>query len=252
MAHIKLSNVSIEIPVYNSQERSLKKTVMGIATGGRIGATEDGRTIIRSLDNVSLTINANERIGLIGHNGAGKSTMLRVLSGVFTPSSGTAEIEGKVGSLIDISLGIDTEATGLENIYLRAALLGIPKEKVDSELNNIIEFSELGQFIQMPVRTYSSGMHLRLAFSVSTMIEPEILIMDEWLSVGDNNFQIKAEKRLSELVDRSNILILASHSPTLIQKCCTRVIWLEHGRIKEEGYPDQVCKHYFGEMRHEA
>lgn len=245
MAHIQLSNISIDIPVYNSQGRSLKKTMMGFATGGRIGLTEKGRTVVRSLDNISLCINGNERVGLIGHNGAGKSTLLRVLSGVYAPSCGTSKIEGKVGSLIDISLGIDTEATGLENIYLRAALLGIPKKKINDELRNIIEFSELGEFIRMPVRTYSSGMHLRLAFAVSTMIEPEILIMDEWLSVGDKNFQQKAEKRLSELVDRSSILILASHSRELIEKCCSRVIWLEHGTVKMDGAPSEVCEAYF-------
>ena len=246
MTKIQLSNVSIDIPVYNSQGRSLKKTMMGIATGGRIGLTEKGGTIIRSLDHVTLEIKANERVGLIGHNGAGKSTLLRVLSGVYSPSSGTASITGKVGSLIDISLGIDSEATGLENIYLRAALLGISKKKIDRELVNIIEFSELGAFIRMPVRTYSSGMHLRLAFAVSTMIEPEILLMDEWLSVGDNKFQQKAEKRLSALVDRSNILVIASHSRELITKCCTRVLWLEHGKILRDGPPNEVCQEYFG------
>ncbi|MFG6370415.1 MAG: ABC transporter ATP-binding protein [Turicimonas muris] len=246
MAHIQLSNVSIDIPVYNSQGRSLKKTMMGIATGGRIGLTEKGRTVIRSLDEVSLTISANERVGLIGHNGAGKSTLLRVLSGVYCPSIGTTLVEGKVGSLIDISLGIDSEATGVENIYLRAALLGIPKKRIDNELESIIEFSELGDFIRMPVRTYSSGMHLRLAFAVSTMIEPEILLMDEWLSVGDNNFQLKAEKRLKRLVDRSNILVIASHSPSLIKKCCSRVIWLEHGKIKADGPPDLILPQYLG------
>lgn len=246
MAHIELKNVSIDIPVYNSQGRSLKKTMMGMATGGRIGLTEKGNTVIRSLDNVSFSIEANERVGLIGHNGAGKSTLLRVLSGVYSPSFGYSFVDGKVGSLIDISLGIDSEATGLENIYLRAALLGIPKKTVDADLSKIISFSELGDFIKMPVRTYSSGMHLRLAFAVSTMIEPEILIMDEWLSVGDKNFQQKAEKRLSDLVDRTNILIIASHSQELIRKCCTRVIWLEHGKILMDGDPDKICPHYFG------
>ena len=245
MAHIQLSNVSIDIPIYNSQGRSLKKTMMGIATGGKIGLSEKGRTVVRSLDNISLSIQPNERVGLVGHNGAGKSTLLRVLSGVYAPSSGTTLIEGKVGSLIDISLGIDPEATGLENIYLRGTLLGIPKKKINSNLETIIEFSELGEFIRMPVRTYSSGMHLRLAFAVSTMIEPEILLMDEWLSVGDNNFQKKAENRLSALVNRSKILVIASHSRSLIEKCCSRVIWLEHGSIKMDGTPADVCREYF-------
>lgn len=242
---IQLKNVSVDIPVFNSQGRSLKKTVMGIATGGKIGLTEAGKTVIRSLDNINLEISSHERVGLIGHNGAGKSTLLRVLGKVYEPSSGQANIQGKIGSLIDISLGIDGEATGIENIFLRAALLGIPKIEVERSLSEIIEFTQLGSFIEMPVRTYSTGMHMRLAFAVSTMISPDILLMDEWLSVGDQEFQLKAEQRLNKLIERSNVLVIASHSKTLIERCCTRVIWLEHGRIKLDGKPSEVCREYF-------
>lgn len=245
MANINLEDVSVEIPVYNSQGRSLKKTIMGIATGGKIGLTESGKTVVKSLSNINLKIRDNERVGLLGHNGAGKSTLLRVLGGVYTPSSGSAEIQGKVGSLIDISLGIDSEATGLENIFLRGSLLGIPKKKIEHEIENIIDFSELGDFINMPVRTYSTGMHMRLAFAVSTMITPDILLMDEWLSVGDQGFQNKAEKKLTDLVNKSNILVLASHSRDLIEKCCTRAIWLEHGNLIMDGKVSDVCSKYF-------
>lgn len=245
MSHINLKDVSVEIPVYNSQGRSLKKTIMGIATGGKIGLTESGKTVVKSLTNINLNIKDNERVGLLGHNGAGKSTLLRVLGGVYTPSSGVAEIHGRVGSLIDISLGIDSEATGLENIFLRGALLGIPKRKIEQELENIIEFSELGDFINMPVRTYSTGMHMRLAFAVSTMITPDILLMDEWLSVGDQGFQNKAEKKMSELVNRSNILVIATHSRELVERCCDRAIWLEHGNILLDGPAKDVCEKYF-------
>lgn len=216
-----------------------------MATGGKIGLNEKGKTIVSSLSNVSFDISPKERVGLIGHNGAGKSTLLRVLSKVYEPTCGIATIEGKVGSLIDVSLGIDGEATGVENIFLRAALLGIPTEVVEEELDNIIEFSELGDFIKMPVRTYSAGMHMRLAFAVSTMISPDILLMDEWLSVGDQSFQKKAEKRLNALIERSNILIIATHSKELIQKCCNRVLWLEHGRLKMDGTPEEVLPSYF-------
>ena len=239
---INLQNVTVDIPIFNSQGRSLKKAMMGFATGGRIGLTEAGKVTIRSLDNVNLNISANERIGLVGHNGAGKTTLLRVLGKVYEPTSGKATIHGKVGSLIDISLGIDSEASGIENIYLRAALLGIPKQKVKEQLDNIVEFTQLGDFIRMPVRTYSSGMHLRLAFAVSTRIEPDILLMDEWLSVGDAEFQNKAEERLNHLIERSNILVIASHSRQLIERCCTRVIWMEHGKVKLDGPPKEVCK----------
>ena len=243
---ISLKDVCVDIPVFNSQGRSLKKTVMGIATGGKIGLTEAGKTIVRSLDHINLEIGPHERVGLLGHNGAGKSTLLRVLGRVYAPSSGQAEIIGNVGSLISISLGIDGEATGIENIYLRAALLGIPKKEVDKALPEIIDFTQLGSFIDMPVRTYSTGMHMRLAFAVSTMISPDILLMDEWLSVGDLDFQKKAETRLNNIIDRANVLIIASHSESLIRKCCTRAIWLEHGKIKMDDSPEVVCRHYFG------
>lgn len=153
---------------------------------------------------------------------------------------------GNVGSLIGISLGIDSEATGVENIFMRAALLGIPKKVVEEKLDDLIAFAELDDFINMPVRTYSSGMHMRLAFAVSTMISPEILLMDEWLSVGDKKFNEKAEKRLTSLIENSNILVIASHSRALIENCCTRVVWLENGRIKMDGDPKEVCRMYFG------
>lgn len=242
---ILLNDVNVDIPVFNSQGRSLKKAVMGFATGGKIGLTESGKTIVRSLENINLEISPHERVGLVGHNGAGKSTLLRVLGKVYAPSSGKCIIEGKIGSLIDISLGIDGEATGIENIFLRAALLGIPKREVELALDDIIEFTQLGSFIEMPVRTYSTGMHMRLAFAVSTMISPDILLMDEWLSVGDQSFQVQAERRLNKLIERSNVLIIASHSRDLIEKCCTRVIWLEHGKIKMDDDPKIVCKSYF-------
>lgn len=245
MARILLSNVTIDIPIFNSQGRSLKKTLMGVATGGKIGLTEKGKTIIRSLEDLTLDISPYQRVGLIGHNGSGKSTLLRVISGVYEPTYGKVSVEGKVGSLIDISLGIDPEATGIENIFLRASLLGIPKQIVKKELDNIVDFTDLGDFIYMPVRTYSSGMHLRLAFAVSTLISPEVLLMDEWLSVGDQGFQDKAEKRLTSLIERSNILVIASHSRQLIENCCDRVIWLEHGGIRMDGQPYEVCEEYF-------
>ena len=246
MAKISLKKIYVDIPVYNSQGRSLKKKILGVATGGKIGLTEAGKTIVRSLENVSFEINSKERVGLLGHNGAGKSTLLRVLGKAYYPTSGNVHIQGNVGSLIDISLGIDGEATGLENIFLRAALLGIPKEKVKKELTSLIDFTGLGDFINMPVRTYSTGMHMRLAFAVSTMISPDILLMDEWLSVGDQAFQKSAEDRLNKLIERSNILVIASHSRDLIEKCCSRVLWLEHGRLIADGSPKEICEKYFG------
>lgn len=245
MASINLSNVSVDIPVYNSSSRSFKKKILGMATGGRICSDNKGVTTVRSLSDINLKINANERVGLLGENGAGKSTLLRVLGKVYIPTSGQAQINGSIGSLISISLGIDPESTGMENIFLRAALLGIERDTLKKKLDEIIDFSELGEFIHMPVRTYSTGMHMRLAFAVSTMIRPDILLMDEWLSVGDKSFQKKAEIKLNNLIENSNILVIASHSRNLIERCCTRVIWLEKGMIKTEGKPSEICARYF-------
>ena len=248
MASIEFHNVSVDIPIYNASGRSLKKRLLHVATGGQIGADPDGRVVVRPLENLTFSLEDGARLGLVGHNGAGKSTLLRLLSGVYAPSHGTASIKGEIGSLIDISLGIDPEASGRENIYLRGALLGISKTEMNDCIDEIIDFSELGNFIDMPLRTYSSGMHLRLAFSVSTMVRPNILLMDEWLSVGDQGFTIKAEERLSQLVKSTNILVLASHSRELVMKTCNRVLWLEHGKIRMDGTPEEVLPYYFGDI----
>ncbi|MHA6129404.1 ABC transporter ATP-binding protein [Pseudomonas fluorescens group sp. PF-1] len=246
MASIEFHNACVDFPIYNASGRSLKKRLIQVATGGQLGANDQGRVIVRALENLTFSLNDGDRVGLLGHNGAGKSTLLRLLSGVYAPSSGTAKISGDIGSLIDISLGIDPEATGRENIFVRGALLGMTKSEVSSKLDEIIEFSELGEFVDMPVRTYSTGMHLRLAFAVSTTVRPEILIMDEWLSVGDEGFKHKAEARMTDLVKATNILIIASHSRELVMHTCNRVIWLEHGKIRMDSDPETVTQAYFG------
>lgn len=245
MAKIEFTDVSIEFPIFNANGRSLTSRLLQVATGGKLDADPNGRVLVRALEDINFSLKDGDRVGLLGHNGAGKSTMLRALSGVYAPTNGTVVREGRVGSLIDVSLGINLEATGRENIFIRGALLGFSKQEIRNQIDEIIEFSELGDFIEMPVRTYSSGMHLRLAFSVSTVVRPEILLMDEWLSVGDENFKHKAEQRLAELVDSTKIFVIASHSRQLIEKTCNRVIWLEHGRIKTVGSVDEVLPVYF-------
>ena len=245
MTYIKFNNVSIDIPVFNANSRSLKNKIIRVASIGKLGNDTSGHIIVKALKNLNFELKNGDKLGIIGPNGAGKSTLLRALSGVYTPTKGKAIIKGNVSSLIDISLGIDPEATGRENIFLRGALIGIMKEKMKEIIDEIIEFSDLNEFIDMPVRTYSSGMHLRLAFSVSTVIKPEILIMDEWLSVGDENFKNKADARLAKLVDSTEILVVASHSYELIKKNCNRVIWLENGEIKMDGNPNDICPLYF-------
>jgi len=246
MSKISFSNASVSFPIFNANGRSLTSRLLQVATGGKLDADPNGRVVVKALEGLSFEFVDGERVGLLGHNGAGKSTLLRALTGVYVPSSGTALIEGEVGSLIDLSLGINPEATGRENIFIRGALLGLTKTEIAAHFDAIVEFSELGDFIEMPVRTYSSGMHLRLAFAVSTVVRPEILLMDEWLSVGDENFKYKAEARLTEVVDSTKILVIATHSRDLLEKTCSRAIWLEHGQIKMDGPANEVAQAYFG------
>ena len=246
MALIQFNRVGVEIPIFNANNRSLKIRLMQIVTGGKLTFDQSGHVVVQALHDLNFDLADGDRVGLVGKNGAGKSTLLRVLSGVYAPTQGQVHLQGQVASLIDVSLGIDHEATGRENIFLRGALLGLRKKEIIAKLDEIIEFSELGDFIDMPVRTYSSGMHLRLAFSVSTVIRPEILLMDEWLSVGDENFKHKAEARMAELVESTNILVIASHSRDLIMKTCNRVLWLDYGSVKMNGSADEVCAAYFG------
>lgn len=246
MAHIFFKNVSIDFPIYNATGRSLTSSILKIATGGKLDADPNGRVSVKALTDVSFSFLEGDKVALLGHNGAGKSTLLRALGRVYAPSRGTAEIVGEIGSLIDISLGINPEATGRENVFIRGQLLGLAKQEIAAKYEEIVEFAELGNFMEMPVRTYSSGMHLRLAFAVSTVVRPDILLMDEWLSVGDADFQQKAEARLRDLVSETKILVIATHSRELVETVCNRAIWLEHGQIKMDGPVAEVVTAYFG------
>ncbi|WOC14596.1 ABC transporter ATP-binding protein [Pseudochrobactrum sp. MP213Fo] len=246
MSIIHLQNVSVEFPIYNTSSRSLKNRVLSIATGGKIERRTDRLVIIRGLDALNLTFKEGDRVGLIGHNGSGKTTLLRVLGGIYTPTQGHCVIRGNCVSLININLGIDPDATGRENIKLRSAMMGMSPSEIIENLEEISEFSGLGEFLDMPFRTYSSGMQLRLAFATSTAVRPEILILDEWLSTGDEDFKERANARMQNLVDSTKILVLASHSKELLMQNCNRIIWLEHGRVKMDGMPDAVLSAYFG------
>jgi len=245
MTAITLSHVNLDFPIYNASARSLKSSFFNVATGGRLHAGHKGGVTVRALEDITLSIKPGERVGLVGHNGSGKSSLLRLLNGVYRATDGKLEIDGKIGSLIDINVGINPEATGLENIVMCGALLGISQETIAANLDAIVEFSELGNYIAMPVRTYSTGMQMRLMFSIATTITPEILLMDEWLSVGDEQFTTKAEERLAKMVTASDILVFASHSRRMILNTCERVIWLEHGRIKADGDAQTVSDEYF-------
>jgi lipopolysaccharide transport system ATP-binding protein len=226
--------ISAEFPIYENSHRSLKKAVLNLSTGGKIGHDTRNHTVVRALDGLSFDFQEGARVGLVGHNGSGKTTLLRVLSGVYAPVSGELKIQGKVVSLLDVSMGIDHDSTGFENIYLRGILDGLKPATIRSKTDEIADFTDLGDFLNLPVRTYSSGMMLRLAFAISTSIETDILIMDEWLSIGDAAFSAKAATRLDSLVSKSAILVIATHDPDLVSNLCNRRIHLEHGHIVED------------------
>ncbi|KWK82680.1 ABC transporter ATP-binding protein [Burkholderia ubonensis] len=228
---IVAQDIVVEFPIYENSHRSLKKAVLNLTTGGRIGQDAGKHAVVRALDTLSFNFQHGDRIGLLGHNGSGKTTLLRTLSGVYAPVRGELHVRGKIASLLDVSMGLDPDATGFENIYLRGILDGLKPARIRSKIDEIADFSELGEYLNLPVRTYSSGMMLRLAFAISTSVEADILIMDEWLSVGDAAFSAKAAQRLETLVDQSSILILATHDPGLVSRVCTRQLLLEHGKI---------------------
>ena len=244
MASINFNNVDIDFIIYETSSRSLKSSFIKSAFNSRVSSNKNGNYCIKALSGIDFSLKSGDRVGLIGNNGAGKSTLLRTLNGVYEPTSGDLQINGSVGSLIDISLGIDNESTGRENIFLRSALFGYRRHEINKILEEIIDFSDLNEFIDMPVRTYSSGMNLRLAFSIASFLNAEILLMDEWLSVGDESFQKKAEKRSLEIVNKTDIFILASHSIELISNLCNKVIWLEGGKIKDIGSQEIVIANY--------
>lgn len=246
MASIHLQDVTVDFAIYNASTRSLKHSLLNKSTGGRIGFDDSQRVWVRALHDVTLSVEHGDRVGLIGPNGAGKTTLLRVLAGVYEPSQGKVRRQGQVASLFDISLGIDPESTGYENIVLRGLLLGLRPEQVRRHADDIADFTELGEYLAMPVRTYSNGMMLRLAFAVCTCIEPEILLMDEWIGVGDSAFMEKAERRLEDFVDRAGILVLASHDPELLKRTCTKGILLNSGRIEAYGPIGEVLNVYRG------
>jgi len=229
--YIQLKSVSVDFPVYDNAHRSLKKAVLNLTTGGRIAEDVKHHRVVKALDSINFDLKEGSRLGLLGHNGSGKTTLLRVLSGVYAPTSGKLITQGRIASLLDVSMGLDSDATGFENIYLRGVLEGLKPKDIRNKIDDIADFSELGDFLNFPVRTYSSGMLLRLAFAISTSIDAEILIMDEWLSVGDTSFNVKATKRLNALVKKASILVIASHDEGLTNKICNRVIRLEHGNI---------------------
>jgi ABC-2 type transport system ATP-binding protein/lipopolysaccharide transport system ATP-binding protein len=246
MASIELENVVVSFPVYDQGARSLKKRIISATTGGRIESdSESGKiSVVQALDGVTLSFRHGDRVGLVGHNGAGKTTLLRVLAGIYEPTIGTAEIKGHAAPLFDVALGMDPESTGYENIVLRGLFLGLTHKQIDARVDEIAEFTELGTFLELPIRTYSAGMRMRLAFAVSTSIDPDILLLDEGIGAGDAAFLEKANKRLKEFTKRAAIIVLASHSEGLIRQMCDIAILMEHGKVLRQGKTEEILEHY--------
>ena len=199
---------------------------------------------VRALRDVTLQIKEGERVAFIGHNGAGKSTLLKVLAGVYPPTKGTRRVSGRVSSLFDISLGFEPEATGWENIAFRGYLQGETRRSIRAKIQPIADFSELGDFLNMPVRYYSAGMLVRLAFSIATAIEPEILLVDEVLGVGDMAFQAKAHQRMKDMMSKARLIVMVSHDLASLAKFCNRGVWMDHGQVRQDGPIDEVIAAY--------
>jgi ABC-type polysaccharide/polyol phosphate transport system ATPase subunit len=203
---------------------------------------------VRALKDIDLVAQEGDRLGVIGHNGAGKSSLLRLLAGIYPPVSGQRRVSGRISSLFDLVQGFEPDADGWENIAFRGYLQGESPKSLRGKIPQIAEFSELGSFLDLPVRYYSAGMLVRLAFSIATAIDPQILLVDEVLSAGDLSFQAKARIRMREMMDKADILVLVSHDLDAIVRLCTHVIWLDHGAILREGAPDDIVRAYIQHM----
>lgn len=234
---ISLRGVTLDYPVYSMHARSLRRTAANLALGGSLLRGPQQQVIVRALDNISFDLTAGDRLALVGPNGSGKSSMLKVLAGIYEPTNGRLAIHGRVASMLDIGQGLDMEATGVQNVRLLACMRGQSPWKIRNEIDEIIDFSELGAFANMPVRTYSSGMLTRLLFAVATAFDYEILLLEEWLSAGDHNFVDKATARMGKLVEKARVIITATHSMELMSNLCNKALFLDHGRAAYFGEP---------------
>ncbi|MCI8650802.1 MAG: ABC transporter ATP-binding protein [Anaerotruncus sp.] len=236
---IEVSGVSMRFRMNNDRILSLKEFVT-TALRGKLEYKE-----FTALNNVSFTVKKGETLGLVGRNGAGKSTMLKVISGILKPTEGSVRCYGNIVPMLELGSGFDFDLTGRENIFLNGAILGYSEEFLKKKYDEIVDFSELGQFIEIPIRNYSSGMLARLAFSIATMVHPDILIVDEILSVGDAQFQAKSKERMLELMGGGTTVLFVSHSIEQIKEMCSRTIWLEQGKVKMIGKTQEVCADYY-------
>lgn len=241
-AMIEVDNVSMHFRMPGDRISSLKEYVIQMLKK-KLSYKE-----FIALNDVSFDVKKGEVFGLIGHNGAGKSTILKIISGIMRPTKGSVTLRANVVPMLELGSGFDMEMTGRENIFLNGAILGYSEEFLNEKYDQIVEFSEIGQFIDVPLRNYSSGMTARLAFSIATVVEPEILIVDEVLSVGDANFQEKSKRRMMDLMGGGTTVLFVSHNLDQIREMCDRVIWLDHGTVKMCGNAQEVCDAYEGKQ----
>jgi lipopolysaccharide transport system ATP-binding protein len=242
---IDAHDVSVLFPLYHGNSRSLKKLLVAAASG-RLTEDKSHRVVVRALSDINFSVRSGERLGLVGANGAGKTTLLRVLAGIYEPVTGRVRLHGTLNALLDPSLGMNGELTGRENIMLRGLYAGLSGPGLTRLEDDVIEFAELSDFIDLPMRIYSAGMSVRLGFALATAIRPRILLMDEWFLAGDPAFMEKASQRLEEMVRAADILVLSTHSDVIIREWCTRVMWLEKGRIRADGPMARVMDEYVG------
>jgi ABC-type polysaccharide/polyol phosphate transport system ATPase subunit len=247
-ARLALENVSVSFPIYSGGSRSLKRRLLFRGSGGQIARDANHRIAVEALRNVSLTFRAGDRVALVGANGAGKTTMLRVMAGIYEPAEGRVVTHGLISPMFDIGLGIDSEISGYDNIRLRGLILGLSNREIEDRMADIVQFTELGDFLDIPVRTYSSGMLTRLTFAVSTCFAPEILLMDEWIMAGDAAFLVKAHHRIEAFIEKTSIVVLASHNNEICRRWCNKAVWMERGEVRSEGPIEDVLGAYEGTL----
>ena len=242
---IKIENVSMKFNLEIEKEFSMKQAFVNLFTKKKKKKKNED---FWALKDVSFNIGKGEVVGLIGSNGAGKSTLLKVVSGVMKPTKGQVKVKGVISPMIELGAGFDGNSTARENIYLNGAILGYSKEFLDDKFDEIVEFSELKDFLDVPVKNFSSGMTAKLAFSIATIVNPEILIVDEILSVGDIKFQEKSKKKMMEMIKGGTTVLYVSHSLESIKDLCTKVVWLEHGKVVKMGDTNKICDDYYKEQ----
>ncbi|OHU21034.1 ABC transporter ATP-binding protein [Mycobacteroides franklinii] len=246
MVSIQTHEAWVEFPIFDAKSRSLKKAFLGKA-GGTIGRNASNVVVIEALRDITLSLKEGDRVGLVGHNGAGKSTLLRLLSGIYEPTRGSSYIQGRVAPVFDLGVGMDPEISGYENIIIRGMFLGQTRKQMQAKVDEIADFTELGEYLSMPLRTYSTGMRVRLAMGVVTSIDPEILLLDEGIGAVDAEFMKKARIRLQQLVERSGMLVFASHSNEFLARLCNTAMWIDHGTVKMSGGIEEVVRAYEGD-----